>query len=51
MTALMAAVRLPHVLSAVLVESPSLWTGEGRFLQVRYCCGRFLEFDDVLALC
>ncbi|KAF6258832.1 Alpha/Beta hydrolase protein [Scenedesmus sp. NREL 46B-D3] len=32
-TALMAALRLPHVFGGVLVESPSLWTGEGRFLQ------------------
>jgi hypothetical protein len=33
-TALMAAMRLPHVFGSVLVESPSLWTGKGRFLQV-----------------
>jgi hypothetical protein len=32
--ALMAAMRLPHVFGGVLVESPSLWTGEGRFMEV-----------------
>jgi hypothetical protein len=32
--ALMAAMDMPHVFGGVLVESPSLWTGEGRFLQV-----------------
>jgi hypothetical protein len=36
--ALMAAMRMPHVFGGVLVESPSLWTGEGRFLQVWVCC-------------
>jgi hypothetical protein len=38
--ALMAAMDMPHVFGGVLVESPSLWTGEGRFLQVGVlmCC-------------
>ncbi|WIA18323.1 hypothetical protein OEZ85_009788 [Tetradesmus obliquus] len=31
-TALLAATSLPHVFGGVLVESPSLWVGEGRFL-------------------
>lgn len=33
-TALMAATLLPHVFGGILVESPSLWVGEGRYLQV-----------------
>lgn len=33
-TALMAATTLPDVFGGILVESPSLWVGEGRFLQV-----------------
>ena len=35
-TALMVAMQMPHVFGSVLVESPSLWVGEGRFLQVWY---------------
>jgi enterochelin esterase-like enzyme len=35
-TALLAAVSLPHVFGGILVESPSLWVGEGRFLRVRH---------------
>lgn len=37
--ALYAALHYPHVFGAVLVESPSLWVAEGRFLQVRAPCG------------
>eukprot|EP00882_Tetradesmus_deserticola_P014374 GHRQ01015285.1.p6 GENE.GHRQ01015285.1~~GHRQ01015285.1.p6 ORF type:complete len:124 (+),score=40.93 GHRQ01015285.1:550-921(+) len=33
-TALLAATTLPHVFGSILVESPSLWVGEGRFLGV-----------------
>jgi hypothetical protein len=33
-TALLAATSLPHVFGGILVESPSLWVGEGRFLGV-----------------
>jgi hypothetical protein len=33
-TALLAATTLPHVFGGILVESPSLWVGEGRFLGV-----------------
>ncbi|KAF8061885.1 ybbA [Scenedesmus sp. PABB004] len=32
-TALMAATDYPHVFGSVLVESPSLWAGEGKYLE------------------
>lgn len=48
-TALLAATSLPHVFGGVLVESPSLWVGEGRFLGVRrdlhLCVPRSLQSD------
>jgi predicted alpha/beta superfamily hydrolase len=43
-TALLAAVTLPHVFGGILVESPSLWVGEGRFLRVRRRAGLCLQF-------
>lgn len=38
-TALLAAITLPHVFGGILVESPSLWAAEGRFLAVRLLRG------------